>query len=367
MRSDALVVGGGPAGLAAAIAARLKGLRVTVIDGRRPPIDKPCGEGLLPRGAAALRTLGIDLNSSLGFPISGFRFSDEKSSASAQIPSGKAFGIRRTVLHRLLVDRARDVGVSFAWDTRALRVSSRGIHTSRGFFACRWLVGADGDRSGVARFAGLGARRRRRFRYGFRRHYEMVPWTDRVEVLWGEKCQMVVTPTGPREVCVSLFTSDPARRLDHAIDDFPDVARLISGAPPLSSEAGAVTLLGRARAVTQGNVALVGDASCTVDGIAGLGLSLAFQQALHLADSLARGDLAKYESAHRRIIRTPVRITRLLLAMNASSALRRKVLRLFSARPALFAKMISVHASESTASALGASDILNLGWRVIWA
>ena len=43
-----LVIGGGPAGLAAAIAARMKGFDVTVADGAKPPIDKACGEGLMP-------------------------------------------------------------------------------------------------------------------------------------------------------------------------------------------------------------------------------------------------------------------------------------------------------------------------------
>ena len=33
LRADVLVVGGGPAGLAAAIAARMKGFSVTVMDG----------------------------------------------------------------------------------------------------------------------------------------------------------------------------------------------------------------------------------------------------------------------------------------------------------------------------------------------
>lgn len=367
MQTEVLVVGGGPAGLATAIAASLKGLRVTVLDARKPPIDKPCGEGLLPHGAAALQCLGMQLDSNLVFPFAGFRFSDEESSASAQIPAGNAFGIRRTVLHRFLVDRAAEVGVSFLWNTWALRFSSRGIHTSGGFISCKWLVGADGYPSSVARFAGLQAGPRRRFRFGFRRHYEVAPWTDRVEVHWGEKCQMIVTPTGAGEVCISFFTSDPRVPLDRALDRFPEVARRICDARPLSSHAGAITLLSRARAVARGNVALVGDASCTVDGIAGHGLSLAFQQALHLADGLARGDLAHYTAAHRRIVRTPVRMTRLLLAMNTSSALRRKVLRLFAARPALFANMISVHAAASNPGALGAADILNLGWRAIWA
>jgi hypothetical protein len=96
-------------------------------------------------------------------------------------------------------------------------------------------------------------------------------------------------------------------------------------------------------------------------------LSLAFQQAVHLAEALAVGDLAQYESAHRRIVRTAVRMTQLLLWMNSSAALRRKVLRLFAAHHDLFAKMIAVHTGDSTTEALDASAILNLGWRALWA
>ena len=43
-----LVAGGGPIGLAAAIQARLHGFDVTLIDAKTPPIDKACGEGLMP-------------------------------------------------------------------------------------------------------------------------------------------------------------------------------------------------------------------------------------------------------------------------------------------------------------------------------
>ena len=61
MPADAAIVGGGPSGLAAAIALRLRGFSVSVYDARRPPIDKPCGEGFLPGAASYLRELGIEL------------------------------------------------------------------------------------------------------------------------------------------------------------------------------------------------------------------------------------------------------------------------------------------------------------------
>ena len=61
--TEVFVIGGGPAGLAAAIASRDKGLRVTVADWSRPPIEKPCGEGLMPDSLDALRQLGVTIGS----------------------------------------------------------------------------------------------------------------------------------------------------------------------------------------------------------------------------------------------------------------------------------------------------------------
>ena len=364
---DVLVIGGGPAGLATAIAARLQGLGVTVIDARKPPIDKPCGEGLLPGAVEALRQLGVELDSKLLFRFSGFYFVDENSSACAKITAGEAFGVRRTVFHRLLVDRALRLDVNFLWGTRLLSLDARGAETSAGFIPSRWVVGADGSSSLVRRLAGLELRSRAPVRFGFRRHFEIAPWTDCVEVHWGDKSQLILTPTGASEICISLFTSDPRLRLGRALEAFPAVARRIAGVQPTSAEAGAATMLRRARAVTRGNIGLAGDASCTVDGIAGQGLSLAFQQALQLAGALAHGDLSGYAAAHARIVRIPVRVTRLLLAMSASRVIRRKALRLFAANTALFSKMISVHTGASSPDALNATVMLNLGWRVILA
>jgi flavin-dependent dehydrogenase len=367
MHTDVLVVGGGPAGLAAAIAARLKNFHVTVVESRTPPINKPCGEGLLPEAVAALERLGIELDSSLGFPFAGFRFSDESSSVVARIPSGRAFGLRRTTLHQLLIDRAAEVGVSVLWGARVSGLESRGACVDGQFVPCKWLIGADGRDSTVRRFAGLDPYIRSRYRFGFRRHYAIAPWTDSVEVHWGRKSQLVVTPTGAREVCVSLFVDDSRFRMDAALPYFPEVAGRLRGVSPITSEAGAATSFSRARAVVRGNVALVGDSACTVDSISGQGLSLAFQLAGDLAGALASGDLAQYEAAHRRVIRVPQRITHLLLLMNSSATLRRKVLRLFAAKPALFAKMISVHTGESSAESLNPAAILGLGWRTLWA
>ncbi len=361
--TDVLVIGGGPAGLATAIAARLKGLRVVVVDSRIPPLDKPCGEGLLPEAVESLSCLGICLDSVCALPFVGIRFSDEHSSSVAKFASRTAFGMRRTALHATLVARAAELGVTLRWGARVSDLSFCGAFIDGGFLRCSWIVGADGQHSAVREFARLGGRRPHRFRFGFRRHYAVAPWSDIVEVHWAEKSQLIVTPISPGEICVTLFSSDSRLRIDRALDRFPAVAEHLRNLTPTSTETGAITSLSRARAVARRNIALVGDASCTVDGIAGQGLSLAFRQALALADALAAGDLSAYVSAHRRLTRVPIRMSRLLLLMNASVALRSRILRVFARHPALFSKMISIHIGQP--APVEARGLLGVGWRAL--
>src|ERR1700689_2954136 len=73
--ADLLIVGGGPAGLASAINARQQGLSVIVAEPRNDPIDKACGEGLMPGGLAELESLGVDPP---GMPLRGIAYLNEE-------------------------------------------------------------------------------------------------------------------------------------------------------------------------------------------------------------------------------------------------------------------------------------------------
>ena len=365
--AQVLIVGAGPAGIATAIAASQKGLRVTVVDVRKPPLNKPCGEGLLPEGVSALQHLGVWLDSSVAFPIAGLRFSDEASSACGSITRGVAFGLRRSLLHDLLVRRAIESGVSFRWSTRVSEISSDHARLNGVVFPFRWLVGADGQRSTVRKWSGLGPRRVRSARFGFRCHFAVAPWSEFVEVYWGERCQIYVTPTGPEEINVAVLTSDPKMRVERALQHFPTVARRLGDAHRISEDTGCQTVLEYPRCVAQGNVALVGDASFTVDGITGQGMSLALQQALRLGEALAAEHLALYRVAHGQLIEGPARMARLLLLLDRQAWLRRKALRMFAENPNLFARMISSHANCPKPAPIRASEMFDLGWQVLRA
>jgi len=340
--TDVLVIGGGPAGLAAAIAARQHGFRVMLADPAHPPIDKACGEGLMPDAMSALAALGVPISAEKGLPFRGIRFLDGEISVDARFGPGLGLAIRRTELHQALAERAARAGVDLRWDTPVVGLTPDGALLGDIGVSCRWLVGADGGTSRVRKWAGFKVWERRA-RYGFRRHYKTAPWTDMVEVHWGPGLQIYVAPLGPREVGIALLCRDPGLRIDDALQFFPGLAARLADAPHLSLERGGITAMRKLPSVTQGHIALLGDASGAVDAITGQGMCLAFQQALAMANSLAADNLEAYEIAHRRILRRPRFMANFLLLLDQHPRARAEVMRRFERHPGLFAALLAYH------------------------
>jgi menaquinone-9 beta-reductase len=341
--TDVLVIGGGPAGLAAAIAARRHGFRVMLADPAHPPIDKACGEGLMPDALSALAALGVPVNAAIGLPFRGIRFIDGEISVDA--PFGRTCGLaaRRTELHQALAERAEQAGVDLRWGTAARSLTPDGAVLGEEPVSCQWLIGADGGNSPLRRWAGFKVWERSA-RYGFRRHYQTAPWTDMVEVHWGPGFQIYVAPLGLQEVGIALLCRNAELRINDALEFFPTLAAQLASAPHLSLERGGISAMRKLPSVTQGHIALIGDASGAVDAITGQGMCLSFQQALALADSLAAGNLEAYEIAHRRILRRPRLMANLLLHLDQHPRSREKVMRVFERHPKMFTALLAFHA-----------------------
>jgi len=363
-KTDVFVIGGGPAGLAAAIAARQKGFDVTVADGAEPPIDKPCGEGLMPDALVALSELGIRLSPSEGQPLRGICFRDAETAVAAGFPSSPGIGLRRTVLHQKMIDRAHQAGVSLLWKTPVTALLPGGVLLGEKKFSARWIVGADGIHSRVRRWIGLAAHPRREHRYAFRRHYRVTPWSDRAEVHWGRAAQAYVTPVAAEEVCVVLISRRPDLRFTSLQCEFPQLAGRLADANAANTQRGAITVAHHLGRVYRGHVALLGDASGSVDAITGEGLCLRFRQALALADALPSGDLRHYQRAHRRLARRPFAMGKLLLLLDKAPALRRRALRSLATHPELFARLLAVHVGATSPAHLASTGAL-LAWRFV--
>jgi len=364
---EVIVVGAGPAGIVGAIAARRQGLQATVLDARRPPIDKPCGEGILPKGVAALNALGISLPPDSAFPFRGIRFVDEEHSASADFAGATGFSVRRVMLHQQLVNQAIDVGVEFRWGARVMQIDRDAVTTAQETFSYRWLVGADGQNSQVRKWAGIAPRKIRRKRFGFCSHFRVRPWSDVAEVHWTRGCQIFITPMAGEEVGVAVLSRDRGLRLPEALPRFPALAEKLRRAVATTKESGDTTSLRVLPAVTRGRVALVGDASGTVDAVTGHGLSLSFQQAIALAEAMKRGDLSHYQKAHREIAAVPIAMTRLMLLMAENDWIRHRTIRLLHKSPGLFSQLLAIHSQTRPLSSVGAADVAGFGWHFLRA
>lgn len=361
-----LVIGGGPAGLAAAIAARMKGFDVTVADCAKPPIDKACGEGLMPGTLRALRELGVAIRPGDGQPFRGIRFVDSANSVEADFSGQSGFGIRRTILHQKMVERAEECGVTLLWNTSVAGLTSEGAILGDKIIKAKWIVGADGIHSRVRRWIGLDPDARLEKRFAQRRHFRVKPWTDCMEIHWSDRAQAYVTPLGNDETCVALISRDPRMRVADAWREFPSLAGYLRHAEPSSSERGAVTVTRRLRRVFRGNVALTGDASGSVDAITGEGLCLSFRQALTLAGALSTGKLQSYQRAHRQLARRPHIMSRLLLMLDEYSAFRKRAMKSLVKDPGLFARLLAAHLGETSTRFLAATS-LRLGWQSLTA
>jgi menaquinone-9 beta-reductase len=346
---DVCIVGGGPAGLAAAIALAQRGFAVQVVDSARPPIDKACGEGLMPDALDALRALGIELPPATGAPFRGIRFVDAAHSVSADFITGPGIAVRRTILHRLLMERAEAAGVSLWWGAKHVHLAPGGVSINGTISKAQYVIGADGQNSAIRRQAGLDHHVRERRRFGFRRHYRVPAWSTYMDLHWGPDCQIYVSAVGQDELCVTLIGSKPNVRLEDALHYFPALRERLRRATPVSTERGGLSVSRTLRRVARGHIALIGDASGSVDAITGEGVCVSLKQALALAGALAMGDLNTYERSHRALLRRPRLMSRVLLAMGSHARLLHLAVKALRKQPRVFESLLSFHMGSGLA------------------
>jgi flavin-dependent dehydrogenase len=336
---DLAIVGGGPAGLGTAIFAAAEGLEVTVLERRRFPIDKPCGEGLMPHGVRLLSSMGVRIEKCR--PFEGIRYVDDWNVAEARFREGHGLGVRRVELSKALLARALELGVEVREEARVEKVTpfrdGATVSTAGGSLDAKWVVVADGLGSLVP-----AARPGRFRRFGARTHYRIAPWSSFVEVHWAKGAEAYVTPVSDDEVGVAFLWHEHAPNLDEMLSRFPHLALRLEGAEALSSIQGAGPFSRRPRRLTAGRLALVGDASGYVDAITGEGVAIAFECARALARALKEGGLGSYESAHRRVMGRYRRLTEVVLALAAHPRLRRGVVATLAGHAMLFERLLDL-------------------------
>lgn len=354
-RVDIAIIGGGPAGLAASIEAARLGLEVVVFERSQKTPDKACGEGVMPRGVAALCRLGVlELIDPKDFTeFKGIRYLQEQTLVEGYFHSGNGLGIRRTALVAALEAKALSLGVELRRGAHA-RLLERTNHVLIGVgqesYSARLLIAADGLNSRIRQEAGLELVVDELRRYGMRRHYALDCWAPFVEVYWADGVEAYVTPVGRRQVGVAfLWHSSLGDRVsyDSLLNRFPKLVAKLGSVPAITEVRGAGPLLRRTTSPISNRLVLLGDAAGYLDAITGEGLTLAFESAAALGRRLPAilkqepGALIGYEIDYRRLYRAYARPAKLLLELSRRPRLRAHLLNWLSTHPKLFTYLLN--------------------------
>lgn len=359
---DLLIVGGGPAGLATAIFAARSGLSSVVVEKRILPLDKPCGEGIMPSGVALLEKMGVAVAHA---SFSGIRYLDRAVVAEARFMGPVGWGVRRTALVESMVQRALELGVDVRfgarWTEWRVLPDRVELRSDRGDFEGKYLIAADGLHSTIRKQARLERPARGPKRFALRTHFRVRPWSDCVEVHWTDGAEAYVTPVASDQLGVALLSHRAPVGFEEGLVQFPELRERLAGAAATSGTRGAGPLRQRVHCRCRGRLALVGDAAGYLDAITGEGLSLAFRTAQALIASVTeQGDLEGYEAAYRRLSRMYYRMTGLLLSVSRRPRLRRRVVAALATRPELFESLLAISMGQKKARSVGLGGIVGL-------
>ncbi len=151
---DVVIVGAGPAGASAALAARRAGASVLMLDRARFPRDKTCGDGIAPHAIEVLTRLGVTGVADGFEPVTDLHLVGPSGASVTGRLKRPDYTIPREVFDARLVAAALAAGAVLAKHTVRVIDERPDAVVIDGVIAARTVIGADGAYSIVRRALG---------------------------------------------------------------------------------------------------------------------------------------------------------------------------------------------------------------------
>jgi menaquinone-9 beta-reductase len=296
MAKNLAVIGGGPIGLYLAICLANRGNKVTLYEKGRWPVDKVCGQGIMPSGVNHLKEIGLNFNSFNSFEFNSIEYIDKDTNVVGKL-GGKGIGIERSKLSQLLfLEAKKNPNINLHSNTKIEEINEKRnkyiITLNNKEQDFDYIFACDGLNSFIRKKIGLEGKRSSPNRIGARVHFDVKPWTNRVQVYWDKSVEAYVTPVGNNKVEVAFLWYENAiergpQLLDRLLDKFPNLKWKVPNHKLSNDFRGYGPFKTIGSKIKKKNVFLVGDSYKFLDGITGEGISLGIKSANIIAKNFS--------------------------------------------------------------------------------
>ncbi len=320
---DVLVVGAGPAGAAAGLAARRRGLDTLVVDKAAFPRDKTCGDGLTTAALRMLEHLGVDLRALPGYMAVRETVLVGPDGRRVSLPLAAdgdyAAVVPRMELDAAIVETARGTGVEVrdGAAVTGIEVDGDGVIATMaggGDVHARFLVAADGHYSFVRRCLRQAAPPELGTWHAFRQYFRGVDdrrlWVLFEPDLLPGYAWVFPLPDGRANVGFGVLrhpgmTGKELNARWREVLARPSVRTVLGpdAEPEATHRAWPIPASFDYDALADGPVLYVGDAANVVDPLTGEGIAQAIETATLAVDAIVNGEADGVDRRYRQGVR----------------------------------------------------------------